>query len=49
MLIAFAAKAGAVASDGDAENSPFATALLNHLTEPGLDLPSRSAAFEMMS
>ena len=38
MLIAFAAKAGAVASDGDAENSPFATALLNHLTEPGLDL-----------
>lgn len=37
-LIAFAAKAGAVASDGDGQNSPFATALLKHLTEPGLDL-----------
>jgi len=38
MLIAFAAKAGAVASDGDGEHSPFAAALLKHLTEPGLDL-----------
>jgi uncharacterized caspase-like protein len=38
MLIAFAAKAGAVASDGDGDHSPFATALLSHLTEPGLDL-----------
>jgi uncharacterized caspase-like protein len=37
-LIAFAAKAGAVASDGDGDNSPFATALMKHLTEPGLDL-----------
>lgn len=37
-LIAFAAKAGAVASDGDGQNSPFATALVKHLTEPGLDL-----------
>jgi uncharacterized caspase-like protein len=37
-LIAFAAKAGAVASDGEGQNSPFATALLKHLTEPGLDL-----------
>jgi uncharacterized caspase-like protein len=37
-LIAFAAKAGAVASDGDGQNSPFATALIKHLTEPGLDL-----------
>jgi uncharacterized caspase-like protein len=37
-LIAFAAKAGAIASDGDGKNSPFATALLKHLTEPGLDL-----------
>jgi len=27
-----------VASDGDGEHSPFATALLKHLTEPGLDL-----------
>lgn len=37
-LIAFAAKAGAVASDGDGQNGPFATALVKHLTEPGLDL-----------
>jgi uncharacterized caspase-like protein len=38
MLIAFAAKAGAVASDGDGENSPFATALVKYIAEPGLDL-----------
>ena len=37
-LIAFAAKAGAVASDGDGNNSPFATALMKHLISPGLDL-----------
>ncbi|SFV16450.1 Uncharacterized protein, contains caspase domain [Bradyrhizobium arachidis] len=37
-LIAFAAKAGAVAADGDGAHSPFATALLNHLATPGLDL-----------
>jgi uncharacterized caspase-like protein len=37
-LIAFAAKAGAVAGDGDGSHSPFATALLNHLATPGLDL-----------
>lgn len=37
-LIAFAAKAGAVASDGDGQNGPFATALVKHITEPGLDL-----------
>jgi uncharacterized caspase-like protein len=37
-IIAFAAKAGAVAADGDSRNSPFATALVDHLTEPGLDL-----------
>ncbi len=37
-LVAFAAKAGAVASDGDGENSPFATALVKYITEPGLDL-----------
>jgi uncharacterized caspase-like protein len=37
-LIAFAAKAGAVASDGDGLNSPFATALVKHIAEPGLDL-----------
>jgi uncharacterized caspase-like protein len=37
-LIAFAAKAGAVASDGDGQNSPFATALIKYIAEPGLDL-----------
>jgi uncharacterized caspase-like protein len=37
-LIAFAAKAGAVASDGDGLNGPFATALVKHIAEPGLDL-----------
>lgn len=38
MLIAFAARAGAVASDGDGPNSPFAMALVKHIAEPGLDL-----------
>jgi hypothetical protein len=37
-LIAFAAKAGAVAEDGNGTNSPFTTAILKHLAEPGLDL-----------
>jgi uncharacterized caspase-like protein len=37
-LIAYAAKAGYTALDGDGENSPFALALLKHLTTPGLDL-----------
>jgi uncharacterized caspase-like protein len=37
-LIAFAAKAGAVASDGDGAHSPFATALIKHIATPGLDL-----------
>jgi uncharacterized caspase-like protein len=37
-LIAFAAKAGAVASDGEGNNSPFAAALVKHIAEPGLDL-----------
>ncbi|QPF94155.1 caspase family protein [Bradyrhizobium commune] len=37
-MIAFAAKAGSTASDGDMKNSPFATALADHLPKPGLDL-----------
>jgi uncharacterized caspase-like protein len=37
-MIAFAAKAGFTASDGDSKNSPFAAALTQHLTTPGLDL-----------
>ena len=38
MLIAFAAKAGSTAADGDGQNSPYTTALMRHLTTPGLDL-----------
>src|SRR5205814_1941197 len=37
-MIAFAAKAGSTASDGDSQNSPFAAALIEHLPKPGLDL-----------
>ncbi len=37
-LIAFAAKAGSVALDGNAKNSPFTTALVNNIAAPGLDL-----------
>jgi Caspase domain len=37
-LIAYAAKEGSTAFDGDGKNSPFALALLKHLTTPGLDL-----------
>jgi uncharacterized caspase-like protein len=37
-LIAFAAKAGSTAADGDAEHSPFTMALLDNLAVPGLDL-----------
>jgi uncharacterized caspase-like protein len=36
-MVAFAAKAGSTALDGD-KNSPFATALVKYLTKPGLDL-----------
>lgn len=37
-MIAFAAKAGSTASDGDAKNSPFASALVERLPTPGMDL-----------
>ena len=37
-LVAYAAKAGAQSFDGDGPNSPYATALLRHLGEPGLDV-----------
>jgi hypothetical protein len=37
-LIAYAAKAGSTAEDGDGEHSPFTTALLANLTTPGLDV-----------
>jgi formylglycine-generating enzyme required for sulfatase activity len=37
-LVAFAAKAGSTAADGDARNSPFTAALIKYLPTPGLDL-----------
>jgi WD40 repeat protein len=37
-LVAYAARAGSTALDGEGAHSPFATALLHHLTAPGLDL-----------
>ncbi len=37
-LIAYSAKAGSTALDGDAKNSPFTTALARHITTPGLDV-----------
>jgi uncharacterized caspase-like protein len=38
MLIAYSAKAGFTAADGDGNNSPFTVALSKHLTTPGLDV-----------
>jgi hypothetical protein len=37
-LIAFAAKAGSTAADGEGTNSPYTLALAKHLTTPGLDV-----------
>lgn len=37
-LVAFAAKGGSVSFDGTGPNSPFTTALVKHLGEPGLDI-----------
>ncbi|MGY4413121.1 putative caspase-like protein [Bradyrhizobium sp. LB7.1] len=37
-LIAYSAKAGFTAQDGDGANSPFTMALSKHLTTPGLDI-----------
>jgi uncharacterized caspase-like protein len=37
-LIAYSAKAGSTALDGDAKDSPFTVALAKHLTTPGLDV-----------
>jgi hypothetical protein len=37
-LIAFAAKAGSLALDGDGANSPFTSAILKYVAAPGLDL-----------
>jgi uncharacterized caspase-like protein len=38
VLIAYSAKAGSTAADGDGKNSPFSAALSHHLTKPGLDV-----------
>src|SRR5262249_23608750 len=37
-LIAYAAKHGSVAYDGDTGNSPYTMALIEHLTSPGVDV-----------
>lgn len=38
IVVSYAAKAGTTASDGDARNSPYAAALLNHLTTRNLEV-----------
>jgi uncharacterized caspase-like protein len=37
-LVAFAARAGSIALDGEGRNSPFTSALLEHLATPGQDI-----------
>ena len=37
-FVGFATQPGNVALDGESENSPFTTALLRHLKQPGLDI-----------
>ncbi|NYG46521.1 hypothetical protein GGD67_003992 [Bradyrhizobium sp. IAR9] len=38
VLVAYAARDGTTASDGDGRNSPFTTALLRHIETPGLEV-----------
>jgi uncharacterized caspase-like protein len=38
VLIAYAARDGTTASDGDGRNSPFTSALLRHIETPGLEI-----------
>jgi len=38
VLIAYSAKAGSTAVDGDGNNSPFTEALAQHIAKPGLDV-----------
>jgi uncharacterized caspase-like protein len=38
MLVAYAARDGAVAEDGDAVHSPFTAALLQFIETPGLEI-----------
>jgi uncharacterized caspase-like protein len=37
-LVAFSAASGEVAADGSGRNSPFAASLVQHLTQPGLEI-----------
>ena len=37
-LVAYAAKAGQVAQDGDGQTSPFVTALVKHIGRPGIEI-----------
>ena len=37
-LIAYAARAGSTAADGDSKHSPFTAALVQHIATPGLDV-----------
>jgi uncharacterized caspase-like protein len=37
-LVLYTAKEGTIAADGDGADSPFATALAQHLTEPGVEV-----------
>lgn len=38
VLVGYAARSGTLAQDGDGRNSPYATALLKHIEQPGLEL-----------
>jgi uncharacterized caspase-like protein len=38
VLIAYAARDGTTASEGDGRNSPFTTALLRHIETPELEI-----------
>ena len=38
VLVAYAARDGTTALDGESENSPYAEALVKHLAEPGLEI-----------
>jgi uncharacterized caspase-like protein len=37
-LVAYSAKDGSIAQDGDGADSPYAVALAKHLTEPGVEV-----------
>jgi uncharacterized caspase-like protein len=37
-VIVYSARPGQIAADGDGPNSPFATALANHLTDPDVEI-----------